>query len=341
MTCKAPGKSHRKGITLVELTRLFPDDEAAEEWFASRIWPDGPVCPYCGSSNVQSNIKHRSMTHRCRDCRDKTRFFSLKTGTVMQSSKLGYQVWAIAIYLLATNLKGVSSMKLHRDFGITQKSAWHLAHRLRESFASGETRFAGPVEVDETFVGGKARNMHAHKREQAIKGRGTVGKTAVIGAKDRKTNRVSAAVIDNTDQLTLHGFVAEHAERGAKVYTDDHGGYDGLPNHETVRHSVKEYVNGQAHTNGIESFWSMPQTWIPRYLPQDEPEAPPPLRGRIRRAPQHPHVGHHRPNGRNGAGYGRQEVALQGFNSVKERVMSPQDSDFDWVKAMGRMLSFL
>ena len=109
---------------------------------------------------------------------------------------------------------------------------------------------------DETYFGGKARNMHAHKREQVIKGRGTVGKTAVVGAKDRRTNRVTAAVIDNTDQQTLQGFVAEHVVDGAKVYTDDHRGYDGLPNHETVRHSVAEYVNGMAHTNGIESFWA-------------------------------------------------------------------------------------
>ncbi len=99
--------------------------------------------------------------------------------------------------------------------------------------------------------------MHTHKRKQVIKGRGSIGKTAVIGAKDRRTNRVSAAVVKNVDQPTLHGFVAENGEPGAKVYTDDHGGYEGLPNHETVRHSVKEYVNGQAHTNGIESFWAM------------------------------------------------------------------------------------
>ena len=175
----------------------------------------------------------------------------------MAESKLSYREWALGIYLLATNLKGVSSMKLHRDLNVTQKTAWFLAHRLRETFQEQQNVFAGPVEVDETFVGGKARNMHAHKREQVIKGRGTVGKTVVVGAKDRQTNRVTAAVIDNTDQPTLQGFISANVEPGAKVYTDDHRGYDGLPNHETVRHSVKEYVNGQAHTNGIESFWSM------------------------------------------------------------------------------------
>ena len=129
-------------------------------------------------------------------------------------------------------------MKLHRDLKVTQKTAWFLAHRIRDNFQEQHGTFDGPVEIDETFVGGKARNMHAHKREQVIKGRGTVGKTAVIGAKDRRTNRVIAAVIDNTDQLTLQGFVVENVKPGAKVYTDDHGGYVGLPNHETVRHSV-------------------------------------------------------------------------------------------------------
>ncbi len=133
MTRKASGKNHRKSLTFIELMKIFPDDTSAEKWFTEQRWPKGPHCPHCGSFNVQFGVSHRSMTHRCRDCKDK-KMFSLKIGTLMEGSKLNYQVWAIAIHLLSTNLKSVSSMKLHRDLGITQKSAWHLAHRLRKSF---------------------------------------------------------------------------------------------------------------------------------------------------------------------------------------------------------------
>ena len=255
MSQKAPGRSHRKGLSLVEVTGLFPDDNRAREWFATCRWPGGPTCPYCGTTNVQSGIKHKTMTHRCRECPGK-RFFSLKTGTLMEGSKLSYRVWAIAIYLMTTNLKGVSSMKLHRDLGITQKSAWHLAHRLRNVWGQEKgSLFLGPVEVDETFIGGKEKNKHGSKKIKGAKG--TLGKIPVVGMKDRATNSVKASVISNTDRGTLQGFVTELATPGTKIYTDEHSGYDGLENHESVRHSVKEYVKEQVHTNGIESFWAM------------------------------------------------------------------------------------
>ena len=226
MTHKGPGKSDREGISLVKLMKMFPTDDAAREWFKAGIWPHGPHCPHCGSANVQSGIKHRSMTHRCRDC-DGRPMFSLKTGNIMEGSKLGYQTWAIAIYLVTTSLKGVSSMKLHRDLEITQKSAWHLAHRLRKAFETDGGLFAGPVEVDETYIGGKRKNMPKAKRK-TLEGRGAVGKAAIAGAKDRATNRVNADVVPATDGATLQGFVRARAEAGATVYTDDAAAYRGM-----------------------------------------------------------------------------------------------------------------
>ena len=252
---KAPGKAYRKGITLKQIMRMFPDDETAERWFTEQRWPNGVCCPECGSVNVQSGAKHKTMPYRCRE-KECGKKFSVKASTVMESSKIGYQDWIIATFEIMTSLKSVSSMKLHRDLGITQKSAWFLAQRLRVALSQDVPMFSGPVEVDETYFGGKRRNMSKSKRAR-LTGRGPSGKTAVVGAKDRRSNRVSAKVVNSTDQPTLQGFVVANVEDGAKVYTDDHGGYEGLPNHESVRHSLSEYVKGDVHTNGIESFWSM------------------------------------------------------------------------------------
>ena len=130
MAGKAPGKAYRKGLTLLQVADMFRDETAAITWLSELRWPDGAFCPDCGSFNVQCNVKHRCMTHRCRDCPGKP-FFSLRKGTIMESGKLPYRVWAIGIYLFTTNLKGISSMKLHRELGIGQKAAWFMLHRLR------------------------------------------------------------------------------------------------------------------------------------------------------------------------------------------------------------------
>ena len=249
----APGKSDRSGISLAQLFRMFPDDKTAEKWLVEQRWPDGVGCPKCGSDNIQERKTRKPQPYRCRDCR---RDFSVKTDSLMHSSPLGCQTWVIAIYLVTTSLKGVSSMKLHRDLGISQKSAWHLLHRIRENFADQRATFFGPVEIDEAYMGGKRKNMHA-KQRAALKGRGAKGKAIVAGIKDRPSNRIAAKVVPNTKQKTLGRFVDESVVPGAKIYSDDSTAYDNLFNHESVKHSIGEYVRGMASTNGIESFWSM------------------------------------------------------------------------------------
>ena len=253
MAYAGPGKNFRKGITLLELAELFPTEDSAREWFEAIVWPNGErYCPRCASVDVYE-CSHKKMPYRCRDC---GKYFGVKTGTVMAGSPLPLKVWLYAIYLDLTSLKGVSSMKLHRDLGVSQPTAWFMQQRIREAFAQvGPQIFKGPVEVDETYVGGLERNKHESKKQKA--GRGPVGKTAVVGAKDRASGKVAAQVVERTDKKTLQGLVAEHTAQGSKVYTDEASAYDGLENREAVKHSVKEYVNGLAHTNGVESFWSM------------------------------------------------------------------------------------
>ena len=251
---KAPGKSFRKGMSLFEALERFGDEAQAEAWFVNQRWPDGIECPYCDSKSI-SNRKSKRVTpqYHCKDC---TKNFTVKTGTIMHDSKLSLSKWVVGFYLFSTNLKGVSSMKLRRDLGITQKNAWHMAHRIRETWNDQTQVMTGTVEVDETYIGGKEANKHASKKLKA--GRGTIGKVAVVGIKDRDTNQVKTQVVQQTDRPTLQGFILENTTQDAEVITDEAVAYRGIERkHEAVKHSVGEYVRNQAHTNGIESHWAL------------------------------------------------------------------------------------
>ena len=258
MSYTAPGKSHREGLTLVALFDMFPDEAAAMRFFEANVWPTGRCCGKCGATNTSAVPNAKPMPYFCNDCRS---YFSVRTGTALSHSRVSLRKWAIAIYLELTSLKSVSSMKLHRDIGVSQPTAWFMLHRIRQAWETGESGhgpYSGPVEVDETYMGGKRKNMsNARRKALANTGRGPVGKIAVVGIKDRESNRMSARVLERTDKASLQGFVAKHTAPGATVYTDDAAAYKGIPfPHEAVKHSVSEYVRGMAHTNGIESFWA-------------------------------------------------------------------------------------
>ena len=172
-----------KSLSVSGFFRQFPDDAAAERWFIENRWPNGIVCPHCSSDNVQERTTHKTMPHRCRDCR---RFFSVKTDSLMHRSKLGYQTWLFGIYLMATSKKGISSLDLADKLGVPQKTAWYLSHRIRSAYKVGELRMTGTVEADETYVGGIDRNRHADRK-------GKIPKLPVVGVRCRETGEVRTA----------------------------------------------------------------------------------------------------------------------------------------------------
>lgn len=243
--------------TLQEAILYFSDFENCKGFLVSLRWPDGVVkCPRCGSEKIFWIPKEH--VWKCYGKHDHAKF-SLKTGTIMEDSPLGIDKWLTALWLVVNCKNGVSSCEMARDLGITQKSAWFMNHRIRMALHGGTIEKAsGHVEADETFIGGKARNMHIRERKRRITGTGGKDKTPVLGIIERGGN-VRTVVIPNRKKSTLQGEVKKYVEAGSALYTDQllsYAGLEGQYAHKVIDHAVK-YVDGNVHTNSMENFWSL------------------------------------------------------------------------------------
>ncbi len=241
--------------TLVEAIQFFGNEDRAVAYLANMRWGGEVACPRCGSVDVRPIPTRR--TWECMDCKEK-RQFSVRVGTVLEDSKIPVGKWMMALWMIVNAKNGISSHELARNIGVTQKSAWFLGHRIRLALQTGsfDRKLMGAVEVDETYIGGKARNMHSGRRK--AKGRGTAGKVVVMGLLARH-GEVRVTIVPDTKRSTLHPEVRKHVTEGSEVFTDALPSYYGLSpefTHQVIDHA-ECYAKGKVHTNGIENFWSL------------------------------------------------------------------------------------
>lgn len=251
----------KEPTTLIEAIKYFSDLDVCLDFVAKLRWPNGVACPTCGSTDLRF-IKTRRIWE-CKAQHEK-RQFSVKVGTIFEDSAIGLDKWLAAIWMIANAKNGVSSYEVARGLGVTQKTAWFMMHRIRLAMGVDNGKFSGTVEADETFIGGKAGNMHKSKREKTIKGRGTIGKVAVMGLLERhglddRPSKVQTKILTDTSRNTIPPAVRESVEKGSNLVTDALSPYDDLNAeyvHEVIDHA-EAYVRGHVHTNGIENFWSL------------------------------------------------------------------------------------
>jgi transposase-like protein len=244
-----------KHDSLMAVLETYSDEETCILHLEKLRWPKGIVCPCCGSTRRIYKLE-RGHIYKCADCRSQ---FSVRKGTIFEESRLPLRKWFAAMWLVTSNRKGIASTQLAREIGVTQKTAWFMLGRIREvadGMGTFELPMTGTVEADETFIGGKEGNKHESKKLHA--GRGSVGKVAVMGIRERP-GRIETALIAGTTKADLHKFIRDNVSPATTLYSDDHKGYLGLTDydHHSVNHSAGEYVRGDVHTNGIESFWSL------------------------------------------------------------------------------------
>jgi transposase-like protein len=239
--------------TLAQAIKYFADADKAINFMASVRWPDGkPKCPVCKTEDVGFLATRRLW--KCRECGKQ---FSVKVGTIFEDSALGFDKWLPAFWMIVNAKNGISSCELSRALGVTQKTAWFMLHRIRLAIQNGDfSKLSGEVEADETYIGGKARNMHHHRRKTI--GTGGLGKEIVMGLLERK-GKIKLTHVRNTKGRVLKREIRQHVEAGSQVFTDTHPSYNGLSRdyvHQAIDHA-KEYVRGNVHTNGLENFWSL------------------------------------------------------------------------------------